>query len=69
MRLNIPLCDHTTAIHILTSGEGENRRVVGVIAIDKACRDNPRRMVVIRCQHLVLATGGPVNFIVTVFIR
>lgn len=29
MRLNIPLSDHTTAIHILTSGEGENRRVVG----------------------------------------
>lgn len=42
MRLNIPLCDHTTAIRILTSGEGENRRVEGVIAIDKACRDNPR---------------------------
>ncbi|EFG1227735.1 FAD-binding protein [Escherichia albertii] len=59
MRLNIPLSDHTTAIHILTSGEGENRRVVGVIAIDKSCRDNPWRMVVIRCQHLVLATGGP----------
>ncbi|HCU0155248.1 TPA: FAD-binding protein, partial [Escherichia coli] len=59
MRLNIPLCDHTTAIRILTSGEGENRRVEGVIAIDKACRDNPWRMVVIRCQHLVLATGGP----------
>lgn len=30
-----------------------------MIAIDKACRDNPWRMVVIRCQHLVLATGGP----------
>lgn len=59
MRLNIPLLNHTTAIKILTAGEGQTRRVTGVVAIDKSCRENPWRMVVIRCQHLVFATGGP----------
>lgn len=59
MRLNIPLLNHTTAIKILTDGEGEMRHVTGVVAIDKSCRENPWRMVIIRCQHLVFATGGP----------
>lgn len=59
MRLEIPLLDHTTAIKILTEGEGGKRRIVGVVAIDKSCRDNPWQMVLIRCRHLVLATGGP----------
>lgn len=43
MRLEVPLLDHTTAIKILTEGEGSARRAVGVIAIDKSCRDNPGR--------------------------
>lgn len=59
MRLEIPLLDHATAISILTEGEGSERRAVGVIVIDKSRRDNPWQMALIRCRHLVLATGGP----------
>lgn len=59
MRLNIPLLNHTTAVKILTDGEGQTRKVTGVVAIDKSSRENPNRMVIIRCHHLIFATGGP----------
>jgi len=61
IRLNVPLYNHTTAVKILTDGEGANRRVVGVLAIRAADRTdaNPLGIALFTCGVLVLAAGGP----------
>ena len=61
IRLNVPLYNHTTAVKILSDGEGANRRVVGVLAIRAADRTdaNPLGIALFICGVLVLAAGGP----------
>jgi succinate dehydrogenase / fumarate reductase flavoprotein subunit len=59
--LGVPFVDHATAVRLLTEGEGEQRRVVGILAIVKGARaeDNPWGLCVMRSPAVVLAAGGP----------
>ena len=61
LRLGIPFHNQTTAVKILTEGEGEERRVVGVLVMRASDRSeqNPLGIAVFQCQVLVLAAGGP----------
>ncbi len=61
LRLGVPFFNHTTAISILTEGEGGDRRVVGVLcmrAVDRT-EGNPFGLALFPCSALVLAAGGP----------
>jgi succinate dehydrogenase/fumarate reductase flavoprotein subunit len=59
--LGVPFVDHATAVRLLTEGEGEQRRVAGVLAIVKGARqeDNPWGLCLMRSATVVLAAGGP----------
>jgi succinate dehydrogenase/fumarate reductase flavoprotein subunit len=63
LRLDIPIFNHTTVVRILVEpGDAQQgRRVRGVLAISRKHRSerNPLGAVVILCEHLVLAAGGP----------
>ena len=61
IRLGIPFYNHTTAVKILTEGEGQARRVCGVLTVrpKHGKSDNPFGLVLFRCPVLVLAAGGP----------
>ncbi len=61
IRLDIPFFNHTTAVKVLTQGQGDQKRVVGVLAIrPKASSDaNPVGLTLFRCDALVFAAGGP----------
>ena len=61
IRLGIPFYNHTTAVKILTEGEGQARRVCGVLAVrpKHSKPDNPFGLVLFQCPVLVLAAGGP----------
>ncbi|SMC95717.1 FAD-binding protein [Primorskyibacter flagellatus] len=61
IRLGIPFFNQTTAVRILTQGDGPARHVVGILAIQPRSQtpDNPLGLVVFRCAALVLAAGGP----------
>jgi succinate dehydrogenase/fumarate reductase flavoprotein subunit len=61
LRLGIPFYNQTTAIKILTRGEGEARRVCGVLALrpQNVSDNNPLGLIVYQCSALVIATGGP----------
>jgi succinate dehydrogenase / fumarate reductase, flavoprotein subunit len=56
IRLQIPFLREHTAVKILTD---ENDKVSGVIAIDSDTSSNKYGIVVIQCNKLVLASGGP----------
>lgn len=59
--LGVPFVDHATAVRLLTEGEGEQRRVAGVLAIVKGAKaaDNPWGLCLLRSATVVLAAGGP----------
>lgn len=59
--LGVPFVDHATAVRLLTEGEGEARRIAGVLAIVKGARqeDNPWGLCLMRSATVVLAAGGP----------
>lgn len=61
IRLGIPFHNHTTAVAILTEGDGPAARVAGVLAIrPRDCGpENPFGLVLFRTSVLVLAAGGP----------
>ena len=61
VRLAIPFHNHTTAIKILSEGEGEHRRIVGLLAMRAADRsaENPFGIALFQCACVVLAAGGP----------
>lgn len=61
IRLGIPLFNQTTAVKILTAGEGATRRVCGVLALrpSMARETNPLGLALFRCTALVIAAGGP----------
>lgn len=47
-------------VDVVTAGEGDERRVIGMLAIDKARAGRPDRgLVLLLCHNLVVATGGP----------
>ncbi|PZQ48352.1 MAG: oxidoreductase [Rhodovulum sulfidophilum] len=61
LRLGVPVHNQTTAVRILTGGEGAGRRVLGVLAVRPKARadDNPLGLALYECGALVLAAGGP----------
>ncbi len=61
IRLGLPFYNHTTAVKILTEGDGLERRVCGALTIrpKEASEANPFGLVVFQCSMLVLAAGGP----------
>jgi succinate dehydrogenase/fumarate reductase flavoprotein subunit len=61
IRLGIPFYNHTTAVKVLTEGQGAERRVRGVLVIrPKEAKDtNPFGLAVFQGTVLILAAGGP----------
>lgn len=61
MRLNIPLYNHTTAVKVLTDGQGATARVTAVLAIrpKTSSEANPYGLALFQCSALVFAAGGP----------
>ena len=56
--MGIRLFDHQEAAALLTSGEGDKKRIVGVAAVQLTARGDCA-MNVFLCENLVLAAGGP----------
>lgn len=61
LRLHIPFYNHTTAVKVLTDGQGDQSRVAGVLTIrPKTATDtNPLGLALFTCAALVFAAGGP----------
>jgi succinate dehydrogenase/fumarate reductase flavoprotein subunit len=61
LRLNIPFYNHTTAVKVLTEGQGDQARVIGVMTIrpKAATETNPYGLTLFQCEALVFAAGGP----------
>ncbi len=61
IRLGIPFCNHTTAVKILTEGNGPSRRVCGMLTLRprESTATNPFGLVLFQCPVLILAAGGP----------
>lgn len=61
IRLGIPFFNQTTAVRILTEGEGADRRAAGLLAMRPKARsdENPLGLVAFLSNALVLAAGGP----------
>ena len=61
IRLGVPLFNHTTAVRILATNEGKDRKIAGILAIRPKSRtdENPLGLVIFCCDALVLAAGGP----------
>lgn len=61
LRLGIPFYNHTTAVKVLTSGQGDQVRVVGVLVMRPrtSCASNLYGLALFQCSALVIAAGGP----------
>ncbi len=59
-RFGVPLMGGYEVIAILTAGEGEAKRTVGVLAVEKAAADSETfGLTVFAAANVVMATGGP----------
>ncbi|MDO8587261.1 MAG: FAD-binding protein [Armatimonadota bacterium] len=59
-RYGITIFDKHEAAHLLTRGEGDDRRIVGLVTLDKNRVHEPSfGLTVFLCRNLVLAGGGP----------
>jgi len=59
-RYGISIFDNQEAAHFLTSGRGDNKRIVGVVTIDKKqMSDKQFGLKVFLAENLILAAGGP----------
>ncbi|MBP2446240.1 FAD-dependent oxidoreductase [Rhizobium leguminosarum] len=61
IRLDVPFYNQTTAVKILTEGEGADRQVVGILAMRASDRteQNPLGIALFVSGVIVLAAGGP----------
>ena len=59
LRLGVPFLPKCEAVRLLTTGDGDARSCVGVVAIDHSQRDRDHGLCVILADAVVLATGGP----------
>jgi succinate dehydrogenase / fumarate reductase flavoprotein subunit len=61
LRLGVPFFNQTTGVQILTSGAGNLRRVIGILAVRARAQSqrNPYGLVLFQCSSLVIAAGGP----------
>jgi len=59
-RNGTPIFDRAEVIRLLTAGEGEEKRIVGAVAIQHDRLDAPNfGLVVFNAQNVVMGTGGP----------
>jgi len=59
-RYGIKIFQHFELISVLTDRLGPEKKVIGAVFVDRSRRDEPHHgLVVIHCQNLVVATGGP----------
>ena len=59
-RYGIEIYDHREAVEFITTGTGNDKRIVGVITINrKAVHKTEYGIEVFYCENLVLAAGGP----------
>jgi len=59
-RYGVRFFDNHRMLDVLTSGEGEERRAIGLIAADTTrLGHGDRGLVLFLCRNLVVATGGP----------
>jgi succinate dehydrogenase/fumarate reductase flavoprotein subunit len=59
-RYGVPVLDRHEVIALLTAGTGEERRVIGAIALDLArVESDSFGLVVLSAENVVMATGGP----------
>jgi len=57
---NIPIHDGYRVVSILTEGEGEAKKAVGLLAVLSAVSDDAeKRYAIFNCTNIVYATGGP----------
>ncbi len=61
LRLNIPFYNHSTAVKVLTEGQGAHTRILGVLAVRSRTGSdkNPYGLALYLCNALVIAAGGP----------
>ncbi|WP_327209643.1 FAD-binding protein [Rhizobium leguminosarum] len=61
IRLGVPFYNQTTAVKILTGGDGDDRHVVGILAMRASDRteENPLGIALFVSGVIVLAAGGP----------
>jgi len=59
-RNRTPIFDGTEVIQLLTAGEGDGKRVIGAVAIQRDLIDAPNYGLVVFCaENVVMGTGGP----------
>ena len=59
-RYGIGIFDHQELAHLITSGAGEKKRIIGIIIVNKkTLNTNNYGLEVFLCENLILATGGP----------
>ena len=57
---SVNIYDRQEAVHLITSGSGSQKRILGIITIDKAkLGDGNHALNVFLCSNIVLAAGGP----------
>ena len=61
IHLGIPFFNHTTAVRVLSAGQGDDRHVTGLLAIrpKSVSEENPYGLALFQCNALVFAAGGP----------
>lgn len=59
-RRGVKIFDHQEALELLTTGRGNDKRIVGIVTLNKKqIGENNYAINVFYCQNLVLAAGGP----------
>ncbi len=59
-RYDVKIYDRQETIHLLTFGSGEQKRIIGIVTIDKTKIDDLYDGInVFLCSNIVLAAGGP----------
>jgi len=59
-RYGVSIYDHQEAVELITSGDGDNKRIVGLVTIyKKELSDNNLAINVFLAENFVLAAGGP----------
>lgn len=59
-RYGVGIFDHQELAHLITSGAGEKKRIIGIITINKkSLRADNYGLEVFLCENIILAAGGP----------
>jgi succinate dehydrogenase/fumarate reductase flavoprotein subunit len=59
-RYDVKIYDKQEALHLITTGAGKEKRIIGIITLDKAKLDEQDNLInVFLCSNIVLAAGGP----------